>query len=447
MATSVISSSHVAPAVGTHTAGSDGGLSDAQQPLSAVTQRVLMNASADTPSSGLAPVITEPRQVCVCFCVSSELYAALATSRSTAAASLSDTAAAPAVRVGCSSDRSSFTFVFPTERALLLGFANFFVEFDPDVVGGFEVASGDIPLLFRRAAALGSDVHRALSTLSRDSSHVAKLSRIQTYTAAWVRSKRRMTATSNQTTHYWDVRGRVFLDMQRVVQTGHALRTYTLQACVQEFLHRTEEFIDPAMLRALLLERIGAVTASADGGRHNAVAVTTSGDPGNTRDLSSGGSDEHQLDSCSVVQFGALGSGGAQAMLIPAGLLGRAERYAMRQAITPLLLMDRLMTLVQSVEIARTTGLNIRYVTIALTRCECSLQMLLNPSDVCMVMRCRDVWTRGQMIRSWSLLLRHARRLGYVLPAQRDNIAQPTMVSAPMLFDPLLLGTTGTVPM
>lgn len=170
-----------------------------------------------------------------------------------------------------------------------------------------------------------------------------------------------MAATSNQATAYLEMSGRIFFDMMRIVQSGHALRSYTLQNVCREFLKygrgpkqrihtslkacRTpQELLDDDTFAGLFVSALQ--TAGGGGGSSsssNAQRPKAGTQPG----------------------------------------LGRVQRYALRQAELPLLLMDRLMTLVQTVEVARATGLNMRH-----------------------------VWTRGQMIRTWSLLLRQTREWG-----------------------------------
>lgn len=245
-----------------------------------------------------------------------------------------------------------------SERVLLAAWRRFVLEVDPDVVTGFEAGTRDLPLLLRRAEALGLG---DFAQLGREAGVAARARKVQIYSAGWVRSKRRMSQTSNQTAGYVEIRGRLFVEMIKVVQTAQALRTYSLQECVAEFLQKTEPLLDAPTVARLYAAAVGS----------------GSGAPG-----------EAAAD--------------------------RLFRYELRQSQAPVELMAALMTLIQTVEMARATGINMK-----------------------------DVWTRGQMLRTWSLLLRQARSQGFLAPTMRDAGAAEAMTSGPMQFDPRSLGTIG----
>ena len=158
----------------------------------------------------------------------------------------------------------------------------------------------------------------------------------------------------------------------RFPQTAaHSLRTYSLQECCLELLHKPEEYLNEDAVTTLYLQLLQTALPSAHPSSFHI----------------------HPFD---ISAIGRLGS------------------YSLRQASLPLLLMKQLMTLVQAVEIARTTGINMR-----------------------------DVWTRGQMIRTWSLLLRQCRKMNYVIPAMKPHVHAQVMTSGPLMLDPLEMNTAG----
>lgn len=451
--------------------------------------------------------------------------------------------AVPAALAG--SGLPSCTIVWcDSEAELLLRWRDFFLRIDPDIVTGYDVAERDVPFLLARAAiyeraagdvtagaAAAKAAGAALSPpppskrtkraspassssvaasaaaaaspllaagactaasaadfsdwacLGRDGRSRSTLHSIQTYTAGWVKSKKRMTATSNQASAYLRMDGRLFFDVQRIVQTTHSLRTYSLQECAHEFLGRPEEYLDETALQRLLERtrdhvpaadlpaaaaaaaalgagaRTGAGTgapslplarqssaafrlaldqsarpaAAASSSSSSAAVAAAASAPGKkltAKDRKRRREIEYDNDASGAAAAAAAATPSAGGPATPAptvapsqfnsplSCFSRFASYASRQAELPLLLLSSLMVVVQSVEMARTTGTNIR-----------------------------DIWTRGQMIRTWSLLLRHcaASPERFIVPSQRDNSQAQTMTSGPWIFDCTAegLGTTG----
>ena len=385
-----------------------------------------------------------------------------------------------------------------SEADLLRRWRSFFLEVDADIVTGYDIAERDIPYMLARVeryertggkadaasvlatppvnkkprktnagatpspAATAAGAAGTPSTasafdfsdwlaLGRDFTSVSSLSNIQTYSAGWVKSKKRMTATSNQASAYFKMEGRLFFDCQRIIQTQHSLRTYSLQECAMEFLQRTEEFLDESILNNLLREARQTVEEEEDGacGTASASKPATSA-LRNALDLSARPAQpaaaaaaassvpaaparkltakdrkrrrdveyESELESPSPPVAAAAAVAAVPVVRFNPALASftRFASYAQRQAELPQLLLHSLMVVVQSMELARTTGINIK-----------------------------DVWTRGQMIRTWSLLLRHCHSSveRYIVPSQRDNSQSQTMTSGPWLVDCIAGGTTG----
>lgn len=103
---------------------------------------------------------------------------------------------------------------------MLLAFRQFFLSVDPDVLVGYDLASHDIPFLLSRAkyySSIANSSNTKSPAKSRTklnhysesnefdewhhlgrSNEPSKLTSIQVYSAAWVKSKKRMSSTSNQ---------------------------------------------------------------------------------------------------------------------------------------------------------------------------------------------------------------------------------------------------------
>jgi DNA polymerase elongation subunit (family B) len=320
--------------------------------------------------------------------------------------------------------------------------------------------------------------------LGRDALFPSVLQMIQTYTASWVKSKRRMASTSNQASAHFHCEGRLFFDCQRIIQTQHALRTYTLQECCHEFLGKPEEHwndittghmfeqacqgvqgllkrgrsrsrsISPTTTVATessatklmrlttttnktnnrvpnepSLVKLEQPTPSTPPGRRSLFVSTTtvSSTTSSSTTTSSLSSSSKTISNTSTNDDT---NGHTEGVDQPLTILGRRQwerridgrlrsmarfvTYVARQSEIPILLLNKLMILVSTMEMARATGINIR-----------------------------DVWTRGQMIRTWNLLLRNCRRLDYLLPTEKSNASLPVMTQGPIGFDPAELKTFG----
>lgn len=132
------------------------------------------------------------------------------------------------------------------EKSMILAFREMFLEYDPDVVTGFEVAE-QFGTILSRAAALGVPFAR----LGRIPHLDSKIGRKQIYRADWVRSQRRMSSTSNREFGVLEMAGRVVLDSRQVVEREERLRSYTLADCVMAVLGTTKETLDIATVTSL----------------------------------------------------------------------------------------------------------------------------------------------------------------------------------------------------
>ncbi len=204
---------------------------------------------------------------------------------------------------------------------------------DPDILTGYALGTEGLPEMFKLIHAVSSPSSssaprpsRALNIVEEpklnmsnkevkkllgwtraapSQGELAKLQGIQTYSAAWVASKRRMAATSNEASARCLVQGRLFLDVQRVVQTKEKYRLYTLQEVCEDVLGQHEELLSDDQLGLLLSGRPSAPSPS------------------------------------------------------PSALRGRALLYLLRQAELPLNLLKELHTIEETVELGRVTGINL----------------------------------------------------------------------------------------
>jgi len=136
--------------------------------------------------------------------------------------------------------------VFDSEQAMLKGWCTWLkVEADPDLLLTFQVRD-TLKTILERGKAMKMD---ALA-LGRDGGLLKCQSSVM-YSAAWVRSQSRMSATSNQETFKASIGGRLVIDVLRHVLTNQSLSTFTLADCVQSILGETLEIIPPSTLTSL----------------------------------------------------------------------------------------------------------------------------------------------------------------------------------------------------
>ncbi|GAB5365042.1 hypothetical protein AAMO2058_001022400 [Amorphochlora amoebiformis] len=100
---------------------------------------------------------------------------------------------------------------------------------DPDILTGYEVASGDLKRLLDVEDK--SPGKSSLRYISRVAGVAVRVKSFQTYGGKWVKQGRRMSHISNEESSYLtDFHGRVLLDVKKIVQGARKLETYDLQS-------------------------------------------------------------------------------------------------------------------------------------------------------------------------------------------------------------------------
>ncbi|KAL6749924.1 DNA polymerase family B-domain-containing protein [Haematococcus lacustris] len=292
-----------------------------------------------------------------------------------------------------------------SEHELLSRWREWLLQHDPDVLACFEVRD-NLGALAQRAAALALPPRHTLAggphsaagaeegvagelqlsrLLPQYSPGLGTKSVVQ-YSPAWVKSQSRMASTSNQETfRALGLGGRLVFDILRQVLTHKSLATFTLADCVHTLLHQRLEVLAPEQLACLWRQMHrgqadGQATGSETGGNS---ALDGHTDLGAAPDIASS----------------------------PQAAAARLARYCLRRTGAIRELMETLATIPEAFEMARVTGLSI--------------------SEVC---------NKAQMSRTWSLLLRNARRHRYLVGG-RQEVGQ--LVESPYLMHPIEAGTAG----
>lgn len=159
------------------------------------------------------------------------------------------------------------TIIYDTEREMLLGFREFLIKYDPDLLTGYDLCE-EISEILDRAKDL--NLPKSFPYLARPSSTSLKprypplpsifgsvrlvnwFSSRQTYNARWVRQQRRMAGTSNREYIELGCTGRLILDMRTVIEKEERLRTYSLNESCEYILGKKLEFLSVSTIATLL---------------------------------------------------------------------------------------------------------------------------------------------------------------------------------------------------
>ena len=233
----------------------------------------------------------------------------------------------------CDAIEGAHVVSFDDEGDLLRAFRDIVVAFDADVFTGFNILNFDFPYLHDRAAALSRVAPRDFAALRTsacdDSSVVTRFDAMTRVRGAslYLRETEYVSAqTGKRKRTRVSLPGRVCIDMLIAIQNVHRLESYSLKACAEHFL-QTENKVDLPFTQ---------ITPKWNEG------------PAGRREL---------------------------------GV------YCLKDAELPLLLNAKVSALLQTIEMARATGV---------------------PFDA--------VLQRGVLVRNTSLLLRHASPRGFVFP-------------------------------
>lgn len=209
-------------------------------------------------------------------------------------------------------------FSYAGEAEMLLAFARFVRDLDPDIVTGYNIINFDFPYLFARAEAL------------QIGEQFARLGRSDDWPARCVKKHTHTNQSGHRDTHDVQLHGRVVVDMLEYIRGAKKFASYKLNAVATALLGETKVDLD--------YKHIGPYWRESPAKRRT-VAV-----------------------------------------------------YCVHDAVLPLRLMKKMMTVVNLVEMARVTGVTIT-----------------------------DLVTRGQGVRTVSLLLRYARADDFIIPLRERS--------------------------
>lgn len=125
---------------------------------------------------------------------------------------------------------------FSTEADMLVSWAAYLVDVDPDILTGYNVTGFDFPYLLNRATALGiSSRFHYWSRVLRE----PVVPREKTFSSKQI---------GNRVFTEVAIEGRVVMDVMIVVQRDHKLRSYTLNAVAQHFLNEQKEDVHHSII-------------------------------------------------------------------------------------------------------------------------------------------------------------------------------------------------------
>ena len=126
-----------------------------------------------------------------------------------------------------------------TEAEMLIKWRDMVVREDPDIVTGYNIFGFDFDYMMKRATELG--VNRAFLQLSRFKGHVCK----------FTEQKLSSSALGDNVLKFVDMKGRVIVDLMKVIQRDHKLDSYKLDLVAQHFTGNAKMDVSPQEIFAL----------------------------------------------------------------------------------------------------------------------------------------------------------------------------------------------------
>lgn len=113
---------------------------------------------------------------------------------------------------------------FKTEQELLLGFRKLIEEINPDIITGYNIFGFDFEYLMKRSEKLGIK------------NKFSRLSRIRGEMSNWVEKQLASSAMGQNLLKYYEMTGRVIIDLMKVVQRDYSLSSYKLDHVASHFI-------------------------------------------------------------------------------------------------------------------------------------------------------------------------------------------------------------------
>ncbi len=138
----------------------------------------------------------------------------------------------------CNPISGAQVFSYETERDLLLGWRNFVIAIDPDLITGYNVANFDWPFLFDRASALGL----------KQFSFMGRLKTVQTKVTSKIFSSKQ---TGSRESKEVNIDGRLLFDCMQVVVRDYKLASYSLNSVAAKFIGDQKEDVHHSQITPL----------------------------------------------------------------------------------------------------------------------------------------------------------------------------------------------------
>ena len=120
-----------------------------------------------------------------------------------------------------------------TEKELLLEWTKLIAATDPDILTGWNIVGFDMAYLHDRAVELGCE------------GEFSKLGRLKRTSCKFKEATLSSSALGDNTLRYFDMEGRVIIDLMKVVQRNHRLDTYKLDNVAETFLGEHKNDVSP----------------------------------------------------------------------------------------------------------------------------------------------------------------------------------------------------------
>jgi DNA polymerase elongation subunit (family B) len=122
---------------------------------------------------------------------------------------------------------------YKTEDEVLFAWQRLIISEDPDIITGYNIFGFDFRFMYGRAVEL--DITNDFCKLSRLKDHVSKLTEMKVASAALGDNK----------LEYIEMKGRVLIDLYKVIQTSQSLDNYKLDFVCNKFLYKEKVDLSP----------------------------------------------------------------------------------------------------------------------------------------------------------------------------------------------------------
>jgi len=136
-------------------------------------------------------------------------------------------------------DRRIVVREFESEARMLLEWLELVRAVDPDVVTGYNILGFDMAYIHARAGELG------LSNETSDTSQMYRFGRVNAHASKFVVKEMSSSAMGDNVLRYYDMHGRVYVDLLKVVQREHRLDSYKLNSVAEHFLGERKNDVTP----------------------------------------------------------------------------------------------------------------------------------------------------------------------------------------------------------